>query len=246
LKKPLARLARQSPSMIVAMLALFVAMGGTAIAASSALITGKQIKNSSITGADVKNKSLTPKDFRGSVRGARGPIGPTGPQGAVGPPGAPNPNAVNSDKLDELDSTDFLRSNAKAADSEKVDGYEANGIARLEGTTFGGIPGTTSLPPFTAPSAGRAVLEAMCWGSAGATAIQVQFGLGTGGSTSSQETLIHSASRATTRSGAAETAPTAVSLCCSCRSNSTAQASGSAVATIGWTKLRPRAVRREV
>jgi hypothetical protein len=184
LKKLLARLARESPSMIVAMLALFVAMGGTAIAASSALITGKQIKNSSITGADVKNKSLTPKDFRGSVRGARGPIGPTGPQGAVGPPGAPNPNAVNSDKLDELDSTDFLRSNAKAADSEKVDGYEANGIARLEGTTFGGIPGTTSLPPFTAPSAGRAVLEAMCWGSAGATAIQVQFGLGTGGSTS--------------------------------------------------------------
>jgi hypothetical protein len=85
LKKLLARLARQSPSMIVAMLALFVAMGGTAIAASSALITGKQIKNSSITGADVKNKSLTPKDFRGSVRGARGPAGPAG---AIGPAGA--------------------------------------------------------------------------------------------------------------------------------------------------------------
>jgi len=43
--------------MIVALLALFVAMGGTAIAAGNALITGKQIKNSSITGADVKNKS---------------------------------------------------------------------------------------------------------------------------------------------------------------------------------------------
>jgi hypothetical protein len=186
LKKLFARLVRQSPSMIVAMLALFVAMGGTAIAASSALITGKQIKNSSITGADVKNKSLTPRDFRGSVRGPRGPVGgrgPAGPVGPVGPAGAPNPNAVNSDKLDDLDSTDFLRSNAKAADSEKVDGYEANGIARLEGTTFSGIPGTTSLP-FTAPSAGRAVLDAMCWGSAGGTAIQVQFGLGTGGSTS--------------------------------------------------------------
>jgi len=78
--------------MIVAMLALFVAMGGTAIAASSILITGKQIKNSSITGADVKNKSLTPKDFRGSVRGARGaagPSGPPGPNGATGAPGAP-------------------------------------------------------------------------------------------------------------------------------------------------------------
>jgi len=69
------------------MLALFVAMGGTAIAASSALITGKQIKNNSITGADVKDKSLTPKDFRGSVRGARGPQGPAGPSGAKGDKG---------------------------------------------------------------------------------------------------------------------------------------------------------------
>jgi hypothetical protein len=91
LKKLLASLARQSPSMIVAMLALFVAMGGTAIAASSALITGKQIKNSSITGADVKNKSLTPKDFRGSVRGARGAVGPAGPQGAQGAQGPAGP-----------------------------------------------------------------------------------------------------------------------------------------------------------
>jgi hypothetical protein len=85
LKKILARLVRQSPPMMVAMLALFVAMGGTAIAAGNALITGKQIKNSSITGADVKNKSLTPKDFKGSVRGARGPAGLTG---ATGPAGA--------------------------------------------------------------------------------------------------------------------------------------------------------------
>jgi hypothetical protein len=111
------------------MLALFVAMGGTAIAAGQALITGKQIKNSSITGADVKNKSLTARDFRGSVRGPRGLRGPAGPQGIQGPkgdkgdPGAPNPNA---------------------ADSDKVDGYHASELnrmafARLEGDhTIGG------------------------------------------------------------------------------------------------------------
>ena len=90
MKNLLARFVRQSPSMIVAMLALFVAMGGTAIAAGNALITGKQIANSSITGADVKNKSLTAKDFKGSVRGARGPTGspgPVGPQGPAGPQG---------------------------------------------------------------------------------------------------------------------------------------------------------------
>jgi hypothetical protein len=73
---------------MVAMLALFVAMGGTAIAAGNALITGKQIKNSSITGADVKNKSLTAKDFKCSMRGARGAAGPAGPAGPAGQNGA--------------------------------------------------------------------------------------------------------------------------------------------------------------
>ena len=74
--------------MIVAMLALFVALTGTAVATTSALITGNQIKNSSITGLDVKNKSLTPKDFRGSVRGPRGLRGLAGPQGSQGSQGA--------------------------------------------------------------------------------------------------------------------------------------------------------------
>jgi hypothetical protein len=98
--------------MIVAMLALFVALTGTAVATTSALITGKQIKNSSITGADVKNKSLTSKDFKGSLRGPRGLrglTGATGATGATGPPGAPNPNAANSELLDGLDSTQFQK-----------------------------------------------------------------------------------------------------------------------------------------
>jgi hypothetical protein len=36
--------------MVVAMLALLVALSGTAVATTSVLITGKQIKNGSITG----------------------------------------------------------------------------------------------------------------------------------------------------------------------------------------------------
>jgi hypothetical protein len=75
--------------MIVAMLALFVAMGGTAIAASSALITGKQIKNSSITGLDIKNKSVTSADIKGQLRGARGATGSTGAKGDKGDKGDP-------------------------------------------------------------------------------------------------------------------------------------------------------------
>jgi hypothetical protein len=42
------RLTRQSPAVIVAMLALFVALTGTAVATTSALITGKNIKNGSM------------------------------------------------------------------------------------------------------------------------------------------------------------------------------------------------------
>jgi hypothetical protein len=87
LKKLLVRVVRQSPAMVVAMIALFVALTGTAVATTSALITGSQIKNSSITGLDVKNKSLTPRDFRGSVRGPRGFRGLAGAKGDKGDKG---------------------------------------------------------------------------------------------------------------------------------------------------------------
>jgi hypothetical protein len=93
-KKVLARLVRVSPAMIVAMLALFVALTGTAVATTSVLITGKQIKNGSITGLDIKNKSVTSKDIKGQLRGARGLRGLTGATGAKGDKGdagAPGP-----------------------------------------------------------------------------------------------------------------------------------------------------------
>lgn len=53
---------RPTPSMAVALLALFVALGGTSYAAIT--ITGKNVKNGSLTGADVKNSSLTGSDVK--------------------------------------------------------------------------------------------------------------------------------------------------------------------------------------
>ena len=82
---------RISPAMVVAMVALFVALTGTAVATSSAFVTGDQIKNGSITGIDVKNRSLTARDFRGSVRGPQGLTGPPGLTGAQGPQGPAGP-----------------------------------------------------------------------------------------------------------------------------------------------------------
>ena len=55
-----------SPAMGVAMIALAVALGGTATA-GGLLLTGADIKDNSLTGADVKNASLTARDFRGTI-----------------------------------------------------------------------------------------------------------------------------------------------------------------------------------
>ena len=82
---------RLTPGVVLGILALVIAMTGSAVGAS--LITGKQIKNSSITGKDVKNKSLTKSDFKGSVRGPRGLTGAQGAPGATGPAG---PSAVSN------------------------------------------------------------------------------------------------------------------------------------------------------
>src|SRR6478736_8507493 len=68
----------------VAYLALFVALGGTSMAASSALVP----KNSVGT-AQVINGSLLKKDFKSGQlpRGARGPAGARGAKGATGAQG---------------------------------------------------------------------------------------------------------------------------------------------------------------
>jgi hypothetical protein len=75
------------PAVVVAMLALFVALTGTAVATTSALITGKNIKNGSITGLDIKNKSVTAADIKGQLRGPRGLQGLPGAAGAKGDKG---------------------------------------------------------------------------------------------------------------------------------------------------------------
>jgi hypothetical protein len=78
----------------VAYLALFVALGGTSVAAANALVP----KNS-VGSAQVINGSLLKKDFKAGQlpRGARGPVGPRGaqgPAGQAGPVGAAGPQGI--------------------------------------------------------------------------------------------------------------------------------------------------------
>ena len=77
---------------VIAMLALFVAMGGTGYAALKLpknSVGSKQIKKNAITSTKVKNGSLKKGDFAAGQlpAGQRGPAGPAGAAGAPGTPG---------------------------------------------------------------------------------------------------------------------------------------------------------------
>ena len=50
-----------SPAMVVALTALFLALGGSAYAL---VITGKSIRNGSVTGADIRNGGLASRDMK--------------------------------------------------------------------------------------------------------------------------------------------------------------------------------------
>jgi hypothetical protein len=52
-------LRRPSAGVVVALIALFVAVGGSAAAATKLIITGANVKNHSLTGNDIKKGSLT-------------------------------------------------------------------------------------------------------------------------------------------------------------------------------------------
>ena len=62
---------RPRASTVIASLALFVALGGSATAAT--LITGAKIKNGTITGKDIKNSTVTGAKVKNGSLGVRRP-----------------------------------------------------------------------------------------------------------------------------------------------------------------------------
>ena len=81
----------------LALLALFLALGGTSVAATNALLPNNSVGTAQLKkGAVTKNKIApkTLKQLKGNkgaqgLPGAQGPQGPQGPAGAAGAPGAP-------------------------------------------------------------------------------------------------------------------------------------------------------------
>jgi hypothetical protein len=101
-----------SPATVIALVALFFSLTGTAVA--GALITGTQIKNGTISGLDLTNESVGTKDIKNGTllpvdfkpgklpagpqgpQGEQGPAGPAGAQGAQGVPGLSNVEVVTN------------------------------------------------------------------------------------------------------------------------------------------------------
>jgi hypothetical protein len=97
---------------VIATLALFLALGGSALAVSTVsknTVVSRSIKDAAVRGVDVKDDSLTGADIdEGSLNvkaiGAAGPAGPAGTAGGPGTPGAAGmlrlgPNSIGSEEV---------------------------------------------------------------------------------------------------------------------------------------------------
>jgi hypothetical protein len=92
---------RPSPSFVISLIALFVAMGGTGYAALKLpknSVHAREIAAGAVGSSEVKNRSLKPNDFSSdalsALSGRTGPAGPAGSAGATGtegPTGATGP-----------------------------------------------------------------------------------------------------------------------------------------------------------
>jgi hypothetical protein len=111
--------------MVVALVALFVALGGSGYAAVK--INGKNITNRSIAGKKLKRNTVGGKEVKESKLG-RVPVAQNSnllgglAESAFLRAGA---KAADADKLDGQDSTAFLGVAAKAADADKLDGRDS-------------------------------------------------------------------------------------------------------------------------
>jgi hypothetical protein len=110
---------RPSPALVISIISLIVALGGTGYAAVKLqrnAVKAKHIKTGAVRSSEVKNNSLRARDFRADelpagatgatgATGAAGALGATGLTGPAGPPGPPGPPGEKGDEGDTGPST---------------------------------------------------------------------------------------------------------------------------------------------
>ena len=112
-------------SNVIALLALFIALGGTSYAVTALpknSVGTQQLKKNAVTGVKVKNGSLSSADFAAGTllkgdTGASGATGATGPQGATG---AAGPAGAQYSSVDGDSQTNPIESNAVSVASGTI------------------------------------------------------------------------------------------------------------------------------
>jgi hypothetical protein len=152
---------------VMATIAVFVALGGTAFAAVT--ITGRDVQDGSLSGRDIKQGTLQSGDIKdGTLRrqdffpgvlpgGLTGPLGqadglagPAGPGGAAGPAGvqgergpAGPAGAAGKDGIDGVDGQDGADGTPGAAGQKGADGINGTNGAPGTAVAYGTLSGPT-------------------------------------------------------------------------------------------------------
>lgn len=122
---------------IMSTIAVFVALGGSATAASVAMVTGANVKNESLTGVDIKNRTIQGIDIKPGTIGTRElkPLNLTGAAIADG-------SLRGEDVTDgSLSAADLAPGTLTTTDLSGV----ITGVAPGDGLTGGGTAGDVSL-----------------------------------------------------------------------------------------------------
>jgi hypothetical protein len=153
-------LRRPSPALVVSGLALLFALGGTSIAAVSALpansvgpvqlkanavtnpkirngaVNNPKIANNAVTSSKVLNGSLTSADFaEGQI-----PAGPQGPAGPAGPSGISGYQVVEADSVSDATATKQLTANCPSGKRVLGGGLQILGAGKQYIASNGGYP----------------------------------------------------------------------------------------------------------
>jgi len=135
----------------IGLVALFIALSGTAYAATLPRnsVGRAQLKKNAVTSAKVKASSLLASDFRpgqlpsgpAGPAGATGPRGPEGPRGEAGPRG--DTGTVDTSNFYDKAQSDarYLATTGKAADADKLDGLESTAFLAQAGALTARING---------------------------------------------------------------------------------------------------------
>ena len=89
------KLRRPSPALVISLVALFVALGGTGYAAVHKLLPKNSVGSQQVINGSLQTGDLS-KKARSALKGNRGPAGATGAQGPQGPVG-PSTGAAGGD-----------------------------------------------------------------------------------------------------------------------------------------------------